>query len=70
MLKITEEYDETQDQSIKREYKKDVRKDIIGLRELNKLRKLREKKNLDMEKRREVYKMMYARPKDQENPQL
>tara|TARA_B100000424_G_scaffold84608_1_gene63280 strand:+ start:2259 stop:2471 length:213 start_codon:yes stop_codon:yes gene_type:complete len=70
MLKITEEYDETQDQSIKREYKKDVRKDIIGLRELNKLRKLREKKNLDMEKRREVYKMMYARPKEQENPQL
>ena len=70
MLKITEEYDETQDQSIKREYKKDARKDIIGLRELNKLRKLREKKNLDMEKRREVYKMMYARPKEQENPQL
>ena len=70
MLKITEEYDETQDQSIKREYKKDVRKDIIGLRDLNKLRKLREKKNLDMEKRREVYKMMYARPKEQENPQL
>ena len=70
MRKITEEYDETQDQSIKREYKKDVRKDIIGLRELNKLRKLREKKNLDMEKRREVYKMMYARPKEQENPQL
>jgi len=70
MLKITEEYDETQDQSIKREYKKDVRKDIIGLRELNKLRKLREKKNLDIEKRREVYKMMYARPKEQENPQL
>lgn len=70
MRKITEEYDETQDQSVKREYKKDVRKDIIGLRELNKLRKLREKKNLDMEKRREVYKMMYARPKEQENPQL
>ena len=61
---IKEEYDETEDQSISRTYKKDVRKQIIGLRDLNKLRKLREKKNLDMEKRRDVYKMMYARPKE------
>lgn len=70
MHKINEEYDETIDQSIKRTYKKDVRKDIIGLRDLNKLRKLREKKNLDMQKRREVYKMMYARPKEQDSPQI
>ena len=61
---IKEEYDETEDQSISRAYKKDVRKQIIGLRDLNKLRKLREKKNLDMEKRKEIYKMMYARPKE------
>lgn len=60
-------YDPSEDRGNRREYG-DLRKPKLTLRHINKLRKMREAKKLDMIKREKFWTAMYGNPPEIEGP--